>query len=248
MARTTHNIADANKYIDKGQVKTIITFRTQQLYDLWENEMRGQISDGMWENARHTDWLWKNVYVQLGDTTKVEVISSWSIGRKSFGMTGELWDIIGDRIIDENGFANEKEAKKAWREIATAIYNATVTLEAQEIATRLIEEKRSVIRDQMGDLVKEWVDLVGQQDSMKGYYKYASYNFNHRKETYLDGSVHDRSSYLFLHVYTDSQGNLKHQIDYHDAKWYVPVGKLAEAIEAIKEFDKKMLFGSKMLY
>lgn len=241
MERKINNIENANKLVNKGDVRTIITFRTQQLYDLWVNEFRGQISDGMWENSRHTEWLWQNVWIKLGNETKVEVYCTYVIGRKGFGMTKDLWDVIGDRIIEENGFANEKEAKAAWREIATAIHNAAETKEAREFRIQLAQEKENKMNSQKEEMFQEWREVCGDSEDISKY-NYMSYNLNEYEVRYSDGSVHKRTSYLYLRLHSDSLGNLKHKISYNDAYWYVPKGKLAEAIEAIKEFDKKMRF------
>jgi hypothetical protein len=241
MERKINNIENANKFVNKGDVRTIITFRTQQLYDLWVNEFSGQISDGMWENSNKTEWLWQNVWVRLGNETKVEVRSIWRIGRKSFGMTKDLWDVIGDRIIEENGFANEKEARAAWREIATAIYNAAETKEAREFCDSLAQEKKDKIASQREEMFQEWRDVCGDSKDISNY-SYMHYDLNEYEVKYTDGSIHKRTSYLFLHLQADSEGNLKHKITYNDAHWYVPKGQLAKAVEAIKEFDNKMRF------
>lgn len=242
MARKINDITKANQFVNKCEVSTIITFRTQQLFDLWENEMRGQISDGMWENARHTEWLWRDTIVRLGDETKVEVYSKWTIGRRSFGMSGELWEVIGDRIMDENGFATEKEAKAAWREIALAIANATETNEIDAIRKEAQKAKADNVKSQIKGLLDEWEAVTGKRPKTESTYEHVCYDFNEHDVTYLDGSVRKQHSYFFLHIYSDAKGNLKHKIEYHDAKWYVPAGKLAEAVEAIKEFDNKMRF------
>lgn len=241
MERKINNIENANKFINKGDVRTIITFRTQQLYDLWVNEFSGQISDGMWENSNKTEWLWQNVWVRMGNETKVEVYSIWRIGRKSFGMTKDLWEVIGDRIIEENGFASEKEARAAWREIATAIYNAAETQEARKFCERLAQEKKDKVNSQKEEMYQEWRDVCGDSKDISNY-SYMHYDFNEHDVKYCDGSVRKQHSYLFLHLQADSEGNLKHKIQYNSAYWYVPAGKLAEAIEAIKEFDNKMRF------
>ena len=102
----------------KSDVK--IVFRNQQLLNLWENEMSGQISDGNWENSRNTSWIW-NASTELGDETKVIVANEFVVGKKSFPMSKFLWEIIGDRILEENGFDTEKSAKSAWKEINNAI-------------------------------------------------------------------------------------------------------------------------------
>ena len=242
MARKINNIENANKFVNKCDVKTIITFRTQQLFDLWVNEMSGQISDGMWENSSRTEWLWRNVILRLGNETKVEVLGHYVVGRKSFGMNGELWSVIGDRIMDENGFATEKEAKAAWREIAQAIANPLVSEELVSIGKEAQEARTNNIKSQIKGLLDEWEQVTGKRPDEESTYAFVSYYFNEHDVTYLDGHVSKQRSYLFLHVSSDKEGNLKHEIEYHSSKWYVPVGKLAEAVEAIKEFDNKMRF------
>lgn len=229
MARQINNIEDHNKWVDKTQVETIITFRTQQLFDLWINEMQGQISDGMWENSRHTDWLWRNVLLKLGDETKVEVTSLWRVGRKSFGMSGELWDIIGDRIMDENGFETEKEAKKAWKEIALAIANPTVTKEILEIVQTAKEEKKKKVQDQWPELYKEWMD-AGVHES-----KYSTFS---TFQAYIDEE--NKKGYISVDKVTTRENELKTSLRYDERTYLVKKGNLAEALKALREFATKM--------
>ena len=103
---------------------TVITFRTQRLLDLFKKEMQGQISDGMWENCRNTDWLWRNVACVLGDETRVVVSYKFLIGKKNFMIGSTLWDCIGERILRELEYSSKKEVYADWREIAEAICNA----------------------------------------------------------------------------------------------------------------------------
>lgn len=229
MARQINNIEEHNKWVDKTQIETIITFRNQQLFDLWINEMSGQISDGMWENSRHTEWLWRNVLLRIGDETKVEVVNAWNIGRKSFGMSGELWDIIGDRIMEENGFETEKEAKKAWREIATAIANASVTKEILELVQKAKEEKKKKVQDQWPELYKEWMD-AGVQES-----KYTSFS---AFSTYIDEE--NKRGYISVDRTSTREGELKTRLRYDDKNYTVKKGNLKEALKTLREFATKM--------
>ena len=103
---------------------TVIVFRTQRLLDLFKKEMQGQISDGMWENSRNTDWLWRNVACVLGDETRVVVSYRFLIGKKNFMINSSLWDCIGERILKELEYSSKKEVYADWREIAEAICNA----------------------------------------------------------------------------------------------------------------------------
>ena len=119
----THaNQTDINN--STSRFNTVIVFRTQRLLDLFKKEMQGQISDGMWENSRNTDWLWKNVACVLGNETKVIVAYRFLIGKKNFMINSSLWDCIGERILKELEYSSKKEVYADWREIAEAICNA----------------------------------------------------------------------------------------------------------------------------
>ena len=229
MARQINNIEDHNKYVKLTELKTVITFRTQQLADLWINEMSGQISDGMWENSRHTEWLWSNVLLRLGNETKVEVYRSWDIGRRSFGMSGELWNIIGDRIMDENGFETEQEAKRAWKEIAVAIANATLGVEIQKIVEEARKEKAQNIKDQWPALLEEWREAGIEE---RDYSNFTTYYF------YLDPE--NRRGLICPDKSLNKDEVLRTVLRVDDKKYYIAKGKLKEALETLRDFTRKM--------
>lgn len=102
------------------------TFRTQELMDLYINEMSGQISDGNWENSRNTEWLWTgNAIYRLGDKTEL-IHHGYEYRKKtSYPLTKDLIDAIEERIYTENGFeyGDKKSLKAAWDELVNAIKN-----------------------------------------------------------------------------------------------------------------------------
>jgi len=50
----------------------VFTFRTQAMKDLWDEELRGQITDGHWESgARTGDLFWYDVPTKVGSSTKL---------------------------------------------------------------------------------------------------------------------------------------------------------------------------------
>lgn len=133
---------------------TVITFRTQQLMDLFLNEMQGQISDGKWENSRNTNWLWRNIACVLGDTTNVAVRYDWIVGKKSYPLDSFLWDCVGDRIMDENGFVDRKEATAAWNEIVDAIKNPHIMVsEERQKYFNGPETRRRIVRENLYEKV-----------------------------------------------------------------------------------------------
>ena len=225
--RKINNIEDVNRGVNKTELHTIITFRNQQLLDLWVNEMSGQISDGMWENSRNTEWLWRNVLLRLGEETKVESIAP--IGRRSFGMSSELWSCVGDRILDENGFETEKDAKKAWAEIATAIRNAEYSREVYNVIEEAKEEREKKAKEQWPELLKEWEE-AGIRDSGCG--DYHSYSF------WLDPE--NKTGYASVRRGFTREGELRTVISYVGSTYNVKKGHVKEAIEAIRTFHKTM--------
>ena len=223
--RKINNIEDVNRGVNKTELHTIITFRNQQLLDLWVNEMSGQISDGMWENSRNTEWLWRNVLLRLGEKTKVESIAP--IGRRSFGMNSELWSCVGDRILDENGFETEKEAKKAWAEIAAAIRNAEYSREVYKVIEEAKEEREKKAKEQWPELLKEWME-AGIEDSSSDDYR--SYSFWLEPE--------NKTGYTSVRGGFTREGELRTVIRYGGSTYNVKKGHVKEVIEAIRTFHK----------
>ena len=223
--RKINNIENLNKRVNKTEIHTIITFRNQQLLDLWVNEMSGQISDGMWENSRNTEWLWRDVLLRLGEETKVETIGI--IGRRSFGMTSELWSVIGDRIMDENGFETEKDAKKAWAEIAAAIRTAEYSREVYNVIEEAKEEREKKAKEQWPELLKEWLE-AGIEDSSSA--DYHSYSF------WVDPE--NKTGYTSVGRTLTKEGELRTVIRYGGSTYNVKKGHVKEVIEAIRTFHK----------
>ena len=240
------DITKVNKWVDKAQVKVILTLRNQDLLDLWREEFIGQISDGMWENSRRTEWIWRNVWVRFGDETKVEVMYASCIGSRSFGMSKFLWDCIGDRLYGENTpFKTEKEARAAWREIATAIYNATETKEARDLCIQLSQEKQRAVADKKVDLLKEWVAAGIDTEHCTGSYWYASHILNKYTTTIKTEGQPDttvtRTDTCWLYVGEHSDGSISTRVEYNGAKFYIAQGKLAEFLEGLKKFSNTYL-------
>lgn len=67
---------------------------------LWQHEITGQLSDGMWENtAPHDHWyFWCKLDVQCGREPKVETKMPWSCRKTGYNIAS-LYPIIGDRMI-----------------------------------------------------------------------------------------------------------------------------------------------------
>ena len=224
--RKINNIENLNRGVNKTEIQTIITFRNQQLLDLWVNEMSGQISDGYWENSRNTGWLWRNVLLRLGEETKVESIAT---GRRSFGMSPELWSCGGDRILDENGFETEKEARKAWAEIATAIRDAEHSREVYNVIEEAKEEREKKAKEQWPELLKEWTE-AGVEGS--GSADYHSYSFWLEPE--------NKRGYTSVRKGFTREGELRTVISYGGGTYSVKKGHVKEVIEAIRTFHKTM--------
>lgn len=164
----THaNQTDINN--STSRFNTVIVFRTQRLLDLFKKEMQGQISDGMWENSRNTDWLWKNVACVLGNETKVIVAYRFLIGKKNFMINSSLWDCIGERILEELDYSSKKEVYADWREIAEAIRNAR-EMNDEERKTYIDDceargrNKEKALKQKTEEVLSELIKRVGVEN------------------------------------------------------------------------------------
>lgn len=164
----THaNQTDINN--STSRFNTVIVFRTQRLLDLFKKEMQGQISDGMWENSRDTDWLWRNVACVLGNETRVVVSYRFLIGKKNFMINSTLWDCIGERILKELEYSSKKEVYADWREIAEAIRNAR-EMNDEERKTYVDDceargkNKEEALKQKTKEVLSELIKRVGEEN------------------------------------------------------------------------------------
>ena len=164
----THaNQTDINN--STSMFNTVIVFRTQRLLDLFKKVMLGQISDGMWENSRDTDWLWRNAAYVLGNETKVVVSYSFVIGKKNFMINSSLWDCIGERILKELEYSSKKEVYADWREIAEAICNAR-EMNDEERKTYVYDceargkNKEEALKQKTKEVLSELIKRAGEKN------------------------------------------------------------------------------------
>lgn len=164
----THaNQTDINN--STSRFNTVIVFRTQRLLDLFKKEMQGQISDGMWENSRNTDWLWRNVACVLGNETRVIVAYRFLIGKKNFMINSMLWDCIGERILKELEYSSKKEVYADWREIVEAIRNAR-EMNDEERKTYVYDceargkNKEKALKQKTEEVLSELIKRVGEEN------------------------------------------------------------------------------------
>ena len=220
MPRTHYTAADLERISCKVKdAETIFTFRNEQLLNLFINEMQGQISDGMWENSRHTDWLWKNVLYRLGEETKVEVFNSWHIGKKSYPLCKELWDVVGYRLYGDQdettaGYQTEKEVRAAWKELNTAIYNASAIKDDDP----RVKERRDAYRAHQ-NLVND-LETRGREERKKacggGDYCYGTYLDQENKKDYvsIDLKIWNGTYYFVIdQVFRAEAGHLEEALD-----------------------------------
>jgi len=85
-----------------------ITFTNHYQYICWEFEMRGQISDGMWENSRPYDHykFWCNLTALYNEDLDVGCVKGPYCSMANFKnnynfLNKELLDIVGGRMIDK---------------------------------------------------------------------------------------------------------------------------------------------------
>ena len=91
-----------------------ITLPTASAAALFEHELKGQFSDGMWENARPRDhWRFWNVLVVKVAPGRclVETNQAYACTKTSYDIAA-LYDIIGDRMLKIGRLARACELTK----------------------------------------------------------------------------------------------------------------------------------------
>lgn len=123
-----------DNYLRRSGEGSTFHFRNKAMQDLWNDALMGQISDGMWENAANTGWLfWANLKESVGGATKIEGGIPSSV-RKSFNfLSRDMIEIIGDQMLSavqkSEPQATMGQTIKYVQEIMTAMKGG-VTLEA----------------------------------------------------------------------------------------------------------------------
>ena len=158
--------------IDNNKVyRKIWTFHTQELMDLYINEMCGQISDGLFENSDNTNWVWEgNIIFRLGDKTEFVYQGCKFKKKLNYPITNEFIDNVADRIYTENGFeyGDRKSVRAAWKEINEAIknwrcmtdeeYDMYVTKPLKKLELQRNLEKQEFMNELRKSTIVNWYD------------------------------------------------------------------------------------------
>lgn len=83
------------------KVEGTITFKTYSQYALWEYELIGQLSDGMWENTKPYDhWeFWSDLKSMVGNNTGVKVKDTYIHPAYNGYNFSRLIEYVGDRML-----------------------------------------------------------------------------------------------------------------------------------------------------
>ena len=233
----THaNQTDINN--STSMFNTVIVFRTQRLLDLFKKVMLGQISDGMWENSRDTDWLWRNAAYVLGNETRVVVSYSFVIGKKNFMINSSLWDCIGERILKELEYSSKKEVYADWREIAEAIRNAREMYDEErktyvddcEARGKNIEE---ALKQKIKEVLSELIKRVGEENVQKVTEKQVHVTDPEYKTPYIcitgQSSRMTNKAWFHLRMHSMGMGTI-------EIKAAADIEQLEAAINLLREF------------
>ena len=97
-----------------------LTFDNPILVDLWNEELRGQISDGYWENTKNSGWpFWCSINVSVGEENKFIRDDGGNYLyhgiKRNFGFI-RLIPYVGDRMVEiglkHDPEYNEKKLRK----------------------------------------------------------------------------------------------------------------------------------------
>jgi len=87
-----------SKYLRDAAKNVVFHFSSQAVADLWEHELTGQISDGMWENTPDTGWeFWVSVPIQVGGHTSLSGDVPYNV--KTGFAFDKLLPIVGEEML-----------------------------------------------------------------------------------------------------------------------------------------------------
>ena len=211
------------------EYKRIWTFRTQEMMDLFINEMQGQISDGQWENSRNTDWLWSGADIfRLGDKTELKYGGYCWSKKTGYPLTKDLIDCISERIYTENGFTygDVKALRAAWKEVAEAIKNWKEMSREEKDKYILAPAKR--IQKMKENAKLAMIETLRSSNIIK-WYNEAKTNIH----SYADFTVNDVKMTVGLSDFSYAKQTLKAKVTYN--------GNEFKATVNAAEFDKKVM-------
>lgn len=171
------NKSDSREDIARSSTRLI--FKSQELLDLWKNELMGQISDGAWENAKGTEWLWYNSSAQLGNENIVKVDNLYNVKKKNYAFFKELFGVIGDRMMVNNGFDSPEELKKACLTISQMIANPVEDSSIYQDIQKYTKNKELERISALNNIINSYKDLVNWDTNYEftlGEFKLNSYN------------------------------------------------------------------------
>lgn len=117
--------------MSKANSTGTITLPTISACALWEHELTGQFSDGMWENSRPFDhwqfWNRLDVHHQSG-TCSVDTSVAWKCKKTSYNIAA-LYPLVGDRMVNLGRMA-----------LAAAHFGPTLERYAAEIMPATLEQ------------------------------------------------------------------------------------------------------------
>lgn len=222
-------------------VKRIIVFSSQNLLDLFCNEIEGQISDGYWENSRGTNWMWegKTLYM-LGDKTKVYVNGFDGFRRTNYYLSKELRGWIGERATDEAGFSSIKEMTAAWNEIADAIKNAesftpemykTYVTDPEERRRNALNNGKAILRAALKENCADYLCIDGYTIQVKNEKGETDYSFE--VEECIDKEKPENSCVKIIK-------NTCCVVDKVSIPVYAKPKRVAEAINYLRKLEKEL--------
>lgn len=212
--------------------KGIMVLPTMSAVYLWENEIKGQLSDGAWENAYpHDHWkYWSEVYATKAYTKPVVYSFQGRPKKDSYSLTS-LLQYVGDRMlaigvianfnkpIDSDTWEIEKNVNKyahiydikALRKDLGYIKSAMKNIQFLENATKLSES----FNDDLTDFEKEVIEF-DEDHGPGGYYEKEYLRFLDNKINRIAMSSNDADSKrrlnIFFKEYEDITGE-KHPKD-----------------------------------
>lgn len=144
----------------------IIYFRNFTQKVLWDNELSGQISDGMWENTRNSNWeFWTGLNTKVDESNPR--VDARTGGKTNFNLASpQLLDIVGDRML-----AMAKMSKVTTDETVCNAAEYLEGIKTEEELHKYLSRSSDYFKDKLNqisdDQFQEWLKVSYTMSDMK---------------------------------------------------------------------------------
>lgn len=152
--------------LENRESRGTIYFRNFTQKVLWDNELSGQISDGMWENSRNSNWeFWCSLETEVD--MRNPRVDARTNGRTNFNLASpQLLEIVGDRML-----AMAKMSKVTDDEIVCKVAEYLEGIKSEEDLHKCLSTASQFFQNELNKIsdsdFQKWLKVEYNQKDMR---------------------------------------------------------------------------------